>query len=609
MKKPSGIGAICLPGGGGWFTVWAPRARRMEVRLVTRGNRTIPMEEYDHGYHSVLIPDAEPGDLYWFVIDGNQQRPDPASRRQPQGVHGPSAIAASEFTWGDAGWQGPPLADYIFYELHVGTFTPEGTFDAIVPHLDGLRDLGVTAIELMPVAAFPGARNWGYDGVFPWAVQETYGGPEGLKRLVNACHAKGLALVLDVVYNHLGPEGNYLSDFGPYFTDRYRTPWGAALNFDGLGSDEVRRFFIDNAVTWLMDFHIDALRLDALHAIVDNSAYTFIEELAETFHAATRREGRNAFLIGESTANNARLVRPRQRGGLGIDAQWNDDFHHALHVLLTGEQGGYYADFDGRADMLATAVRQGFVYTGQYSRYRDRRHGTSSRGTPPERFVVFSQNHDQVGNRAACDRLCQSLDFPALKAVAATVLLSPNLPLLFMGEEYGEPAPFPYFVSHSDPDLVKAVREGRQREFASFGWRGEILDPEAEATFLAGRLDRTHVSESWHPALYAFYRECLRLRKTLVPLDPATGRTATATAIGEKALLVERETNDVHTLLVVNLGVDSVELALTAGPWRRVMDAAEGRWQGPGSSLPPTVEDHERLQLGPWDAALYLKEM
>ena len=366
----------------------------------------------------------------------------------------------------------------------------------------------------MPVAQFPGGRNWGYDGVFPFAVQNSYGGPEGLKRLIKACHQRGLAVVLDVVYNHLGPEGNYLAAYGPYFTQRYRTPWGPALNFDGPDSDEVRRFFIDNALYWASEYHIDALRLDALHAIVDLSPQPFVAELAETVHRARERWNRKFYLMAESDLNDVRLVRSPDLGGYGLDAHWNDDFHHALHTVLTGEQTGYYSDF-GRLEQLAKAWREGFIYSGEYSPYRRRRHGSSSRDVAAERLVVFAQNHDQVGNRLGGERLSQLVSFEALKLAAGAVLLSPFLPLLFMGEEYGEVAPFGYFVSHSDPALIEAVRQGRQEEFAAFGWPGEPPDPLDEATFLRAKLDHRLRREGKNKVLLEFYRELLGLRREL----------------------------------------------------------------------------------------------
>ena len=410
-----------------------------------------------------------------------------------------------------------PLAEYIIYELHVGTFSPQGTFDGAISGLDYLCELGITAVELMPVAQFPGERNWGYDGTYPFAPQNSYGGPDGLKRLVDACHCRGLAVVLDVVYNHLGPEGNYLHSFGPYFTDRYRTPWGEAVNFDGPDSDPVRHYFIANALYWLTEYHIDALRLDAVHGIYDFSARHFLRELAETVHRQGEALGRQVHVIAESDLNDVRLINPPESGGYGLDAQWNDDFHHALWALLTGERAGYYGDF-GRFSDLVKAFREGFVYSGGYSAYRRRRHGSSSAEVPASRLVVFSQNHDQVGNRLRGERSGEQLTLQQLKLAAATVLLSPYLPLLFMGEEYGESAPFPYFVSHGDAELVEAVRRGRLAEFAGFAHQGSPPDPQAEATFLSAKVDQQQRRRGDQRVLFDFYRDLIRLRRAWAPL-------------------------------------------------------------------------------------------
>jgi len=405
------------------FLVWAPNVEQVEVRVKTPAERVFPLRRDERGYHYGLVEGLEPGGRYYYCLDQSVERPDPASSFQPEGVHGPSEVIDPAFDWEDQGWFGLPLRDYLIYELHVGTFTPEGTFDAIIPLLPELIELGVTALELMPVAQFPGARNWGYDGVYPYAVQDSYGGPSGLKRLVNACHQCGLAVVLDVVYNHLGPEGNYLREFGPYFTDRYRTPWGAALNFDGEHSQEVRRFFLENALRWQTQFHLDALRLDAVHAIKDCSARPFLQELAQLTRQRSEQLNRRFYLIAESDLNDARLTAPEVLGGYGLDGQWSDDFHHSLHVLLTGERDGYYMDFGGTG-LLAKVFREGYAYTGQYSAYRRQPHGNSPRLNSAKQFVVYSQNHDQVGNRRDGDRLSRLAHLEGLKLAAGTVLLS-----------------------------------------------------------------------------------------------------------------------------------------------------------------------------------------
>jgi maltooligosyltrehalose trehalohydrolase len=580
-----GIGARVMEGDRVEFRVWAPRVGRVGVRLEGDRVRRVMLEEEGGGYHGGVVEGVRAGADYWYELDGGLSRPDPASRWQPMGVHGPSRVTDGGFAWRDGGWRGRPLGAYVIYELHVGTFTEAGTFEAAAVELPGLRELGVTAIELMPVAQFPGTRNWGYDGVYPFAVQDSYGGPLGLKRFVDAAHAADLAVVLDVVYNHLGPEGNYLADFGPYFTDRYRTPWGPALNFDGAGSDDVREFFLQNARMWQVEYHIDALRLDAVHAIRDFSAVPFLEELGERTRGVAVELGRPYPLIAESDLNMARHVMSREQGGFGLDAQWSDDFHHVLHVLLTGEGDGYYADYGGGVEQLAKVWREGYAYTGEYSVHRGHRHGSSPARLGVKQFVVCAQNHDQVGNRRMGDRLAASLEGADLRLGAAAVLLSPFIPLLFMGEEYGERAPFPYFVSHGDPVLVEAVRRGRREEFASFGWRGEVPDPQAESTWLAARLNRGLRADPAHRRLEDFYRECLRLRSGLRPLVEAGKETLRVTAEAEAGILTA-ESRVAGEAVAVVLHFGRSECAwkpvMGAGRWRCALDSGESRWGGSG---------------------------
>jgi len=418
------------------FRVWAPQAERMEVRVVAPKERLIPLAPEGRGYYAAEVEGVPAGSDYWYLLDGERERPDPASGWQPHGVHGPSRVVPPEFAWTDHGWRGLKWRESVLYELHVGTFTPEGTLAAAAARLPELRQLGVTAVELMPLAQFPGERNWGYDGVYPYAVQDSYGGPLAFKEFVQRAHEVGLGVILDVVYNHLGPEGNYLAEFGPYFTERYRTPWGAALNFDGPHSDEVRQFFVENALRWQTEYHVDALRLDAVHAIRDFSAVTFLEELGEATRRQAERMGRPFQLVAESDMNMARHILPRDLGGYGLDAQWSDDFHHALHVLLTGEREGYYADYEG-VSCLARVWREGYAYTGEYSVHRRHRYGSSPRRNPVKQFVVCAQNHDQVGNRMFGDRYGAQMAPRDLRLAAATLLWSPFVPLLFMGEEYG----------------------------------------------------------------------------------------------------------------------------------------------------------------------------
>jgi len=594
------LGATPLEEGRCRFLVYSPQAERVELRIVSPRARTVPLTRDERGYHEAVAEDAPPGTLYLYRLDGGKERSDPASRCQPQGVHGPSQVVdRSGFRWEAADWRGLPLEAYILYELHVGTFSTAGTFDAVIPRLDALRDLGVTAIELMPVAQFPGSRNWGYDGVYPFAVQHSYGGPEGLKRLVDACHCRALAVVLDVVYNHLGPEGNYLGEFGPYFTDRYRTPWGSAINFDGPHSDEVRRYFIENALCWLTEYRVDALRLDAIHGIMDASAYPFLAELADTVRALAESTGRQVYLIPESDLNDARVITAREQGGYGHAAQWNDDFHHAIHVLLTGEQDGYYADF-GALDQLARAHSEGFVYSGRYSRYRSRRHGNSSRHIGAGQLVVFSQNHDQVGNRMHAERLASLVSYEALKLAAGAVLLSPFLPLLFMGEEYGETAPFYYFISHSDESLIEAVRHGRQAEFAAFRWEGELPDPQDEATYCKSRIDYRLASAGHHKMLREFYREVIRLRKTHPVLSRLSKEDLEVIAYeAEGVLFIRRWTGTDQTATLLQFGAAPVSLAvdLPPGRWDKIVDSTAGRWGGTGSDVPESLQSHGTVEL------------
>jgi maltooligosyltrehalose trehalohydrolase len=612
MKEPGSLGATYLGDGRCRFLVWAPSANRVEVHLTAPAERVLPLEKDGKGYHHVIVENMMPGSLYFYRLNGQAERPDPTSKFQPQGVHGPSQVVDSNFSWSDEGWTGLPFENYIIYELHTGTFTAEGTFTAVIPHLDMLGELGITALELMPVAQFPGNRNWGYDGVYPFAVQESYGGPQGLQQLVDACHSRGMAVVLDVVYNHLGPEGNYLADFGPYFTGRYQTPWGRALNFDGPDSDEVRRFFIENALYWIREFHIDALRLDALHAILDTSPFTFIEELAHSVHNEAKKLNRKVYLIGESAANDARLIRDVPAGGYGLDAQWNDDFHHAVHVLLTGEKTGYYQDY-GKFRQLVKAFAEGFVYSGEYSAYRQRRHGMSSEDIPARRFVVFIQNHDQVGNRAQGDRLSKLVSFEKMKLAAALYLLSPFVPLVFMGEEYGETAPFTYFTSHSESALIEAVRKGRREEFAAFRWQGEIPDPQDEATFKSACLNHHLRHESEHKKLFACYQELIRLRKEVPALRNLDKKAMKVTGYEkEKILFLHRWQDESEAVIIYNCGEGepAVKLPVPEGRWRKRFDSAEVAWGGGDSSTPEILSSREELiiPVTPASAALFVKE-
>ncbi|MEY2590455.1 MAG: maltooligosyltrehalose trehalohydrolase [Acidimicrobiaceae bacterium] len=551
--------------------VWAPRAARVDLVV---GDDAFAMTPEAEGWHRSTRAVLPPED-YGFSIDGGPTRPDPRSHQQPDGVHGRSRVVDHDaFPWADAGWHGVHLPSCAIYELHVGTFSEGGTFDGVIEHLDHLVDLGVGALELMPVAGFDGARGWGYDGVALWAVHEPYGGPDGLKRLVDAAHARGLGVVLDVVYNHLGPSGNYLGQLGPYFDDRHQTPWGAAVNLDGPDSGPVRAFILDNARHWFERYHVDGLRLDATHALIDESAIHLLAELADDVHALADHLGRPLWLIAESDRNDPRTVTSRDAGGLGLHAQWSDDLHHAVHALLTGERDGYYADF-GSVAALAKALRDMFVLDGGWSQSRRRVVGAPVGDLPRDRFVVCSQNHDQVGNRASGDRLRHVVDPAALRVAAALVLLAPGIPLLFMGEEWGASTPFPYFADERDPKLDDAVREGRRREFEAFGWGPEdVPDPLDPETFASAVLRWDEITEPGHGPLLEWYRSLLSLRRARPDLcDPRPERVSVTFDEDERWLVLTRGATDV----VVNLASETVTIPLPTHPHRELLLSSCGR--------------------------------
>lgn len=592
--------------GSSEFIVWAPLLESVALHILSGEQREILMAADKWGYWRISVDGLAPGTRYFYRLSDSVERPDPASDFQPEGVHGPSEVVDhGSFAWTDHAWDGIPLERMIIYELHVGAFTERGTLTSIIPRLDDLSQLGVNTIEIMPVAQFPGERNWGYDGAYPFSVQNSYGGPPAFKAFVDESHRRGLAIILDIVYNHLGPEGNYLADFAPYFTDRYQTPWGRAVNFDGAHSDGVRNYFIENALHWFDNYHVDALRLDAVHAIYDMSARPFLLELAEAIDRLSSQRGRRFYLIAESNQNDTRLIRPRALGGLGLDAQWCDDFHHSLRTLLTGETSGYYLDF-GKVDHLAKALKEGFVYSGQYSAYRRRRHGSSSKDRPARQFVVFSQNHDQVGNRMLGERPPQLVSFEALKVAAAAVLFSPYVPLLFMGEEYGEASPFLYFVSHSDPELISAVREGRRAEFERFNWPGEPPDPQDPDTFLRSRLCWERRFEDRHAVLMRFYRRLIELRRS-TPALANLDKEALEVETHEKALILRRWVADSQVCCILNFGEAAAGLRahIPPGAWNKTLDSAEETWGGPGSELPRWIESGTSIQAPPLSAALF----
>ncbi len=523
MRKRS-CGALEEEGGGIRWRVWAPRAERVELVLFDGSQRRVqPMLREEHGFFHAALPDVPEGQRYAYRLNNGPERPDPCSLWQPDGVHKPSAVVRPRrFTWTDRDWQGVPREDLVFYELHTGTFTPEGTFEAIIPRLPALRELGVTALELMPIAQFPGPRNWGYDGVHLYAAQNTYGGPYELQKLVDACHAAGLAIVLDVVYNHLGPEGNYLGEFGPYFTDRYRTSWGPAFNYDGPGSDAVRDFILDNVRMWIADFHFDGLRLDAVHAIFDSRPRHILREIKQAADEAGA--GRYIHIIAESLRNDVCMVRAPERGGHGLDAEWNEDLHHALYACLIGERHGKYSDFT-EIRSLARTLGQTFHLDGSiYSAYRGRHWGGPDEGLPGDRFVIGVQNHDHVGNRPRGDRLATLADPPKQRLAASLMLLAPYLPLLFMGEEYGEDNPFPFFCSFHNHNLIENVRQGRRRDYG-FAPGVEMLDPQAEATFAAAKLSWSWPDGSSRAGLRRLYTDLLAARRRCPALRDFRHRT------------------------------------------------------------------------------------
>jgi maltooligosyltrehalose trehalohydrolase len=600
------IGATTLNGTTS-FRVWAPDATSVEVEIVDAGTPRIALQRDGEYFKGVAT--AAAGDRYWYWLNGTLRRPDPTSRSQPDGVHGASQIIDPEFPWSDSTWRGITLDTYIFYELHVGTFTKDGTFDAVISRLDYLCELGITAVELMPVAQFPGERNWGYDGTFIFAPQACYGGADGLKRLVNACHSRGLALTLDVVYNHLGPEGNYLHAFGSYFTDRYRTPWGDAVNYDGPGSDQVRHYFIANALYWINEYHIDSLRLDAIHGIYDFSALHILQEITSTVHRSAAALSRHVYVIAESDLNNVRVIDSTESGGYGLDAQWNDDFHHALRTLLTGDETGYYNDFGHFSD-LAKSFSDGFVLSGGYSSFRHRRHGNSSATIEPGQLVVFSQNHDQIGNRMLGERSCEHLSTQQLKLAAATVLLSPFVPLLFMGEEYAESAPFNYFVSHSDQKLAESVKQGRLKEFAEFADQGAPPDPGSEETFLASKLNLNQRLCGEQHVIFQFYRELIRLRRGCAALAKLSrdGMQIVASEERQVLALVRSAMND-QVLCLFNFSDQKRQFLppLTGKSMRVLLDSTDSSAVGSCTTI-----DADRPEtfpiLAPFGVTVYQKE-
>ncbi len=563
--------------------VWAPFTDNAALKLK---NAELPMSKRERGYFSIDTDQLKPGDTYQFIVNG-KLLPDPASLFQPEGVHGPSAAFDTKaFKWTDNSWRNLPLSDYIIYEVHTGTFFPSGTFKGIEQKLDYLVSLGITAIEIMPVSQFPGSRNWGYDGVFPFAVQNSYGGAAALQQLVNTCHQKGLAVILDVVYNHLGPEGNYFGQFGPYFTDKYHTPWGSALNFDDAGCDEVRRYFIENVLMWFRDFHIDALRMDAVHAIRDFSPVHILREINQHVAELMEQTGRTHYAIAECDLNDTRYINPLQKEGYGFSGQWIDEFHHALRVTAGGERNGYYSDFNGITD-LANAYQNGYVYHGQYSNQREKTFGTTTEGIDGSQFVVFSQNHDQVGNRMLGERSSQLFSFEMQKLMAGSVMISPFLPMLFMGEEWSEPNPFQFFVSHSEKELIEAVKKGRKAEFADFHAEGEAPDPQAKSTFENSKLNWDLLDKGHNKVMLEYYKNLIQLRKSQSAFKH-TDRENMSVVVNEvnNTLVIQRWTNEQQVICLLNFSKQQQQIDIPEGVtnWQKLLDSADPKWNGPAAS-------------------------
>jgi maltooligosyltrehalose trehalohydrolase len=600
-------GALPVEGGVA-FRVWAPEHRRVEVVVYGPNEESLhSLSAEGEGYFSGWVEGLRVGTRYRYRLDEGDTFPDPASRSQPEGVHGPSEVVdPAAFRWTDAGWRGVPLEEMTIYELHVGTATPEGTFEALIGRLDHFVKLGVTAIELMPVAEFPGRRNWGYDGVDLYAPSSAYGGPEGLQRLVDTAHAKGLAVLLDVVYNHFGPEGNYLCAVtgGRFFTDRHKTPWGDAINYDGEGSRAVRDFVVRNAVHWAEEYHLDGLRLDATHAIIDDSPVHVLTEVVERVRAALSGE-RHFVFIAEDERNERLLVTRVEEGGVGLDAVWADDFHHQMRRLTAGDNEGYFADFTGTAEDLAATLRKGWFYEGQVSNNHAAPRGTPAEGLAPPRFVHHIQNHDQVGNRAMGDRLSQAVAPPVYRAASALLLLTPYTPMLWMGQEWAASSPFQYFTDHPE-ELGRLVTQGRREEFGKFSafsdpeMRERIPDPQSPETFKRSKLRWEEREAIPHAGVLALYRELLALRRAHAALRERRQESFEVAALGEDALSLRRSAPDGSALLLVCAFGEAVRVQLgereeTRPPagarWEIFLSTEEGRFGGGEGEVVRLAED------------------
>jgi maltooligosyltrehalose trehalohydrolase len=598
---------VVLSNGSSTVNIWAPFAKKVNLELSHTALDLLPGE---FGYWTLETDQLKAGVNYHISIDG-EKFPDIASLSQPDGVNGPSQIVDLQaYSWTDTEWGNLPLKDYIIYELHIGTFTPNGTFEELISKLDYLVDLGINAIEIMPIGQFSGARNWGYDGVYPFAVQFSYGGAAGLQKLIDSCHNKGLAVILDVVYNHLGPEGNYFSKFGPYFTEKYSTPWGDAINFDDAWSDGVRSYYLENVLMWFRDFHFDALRLDAVHAIKDFGARHFLEEVKILVDQLMKETGKTHYLIVESDLNDPKFIDSLQEKGYGMDAQWIDEFHHALRITAGGDKNGYYADFNG-IQHLEKTFRDAYVYDGLYSPHRLKKFGRKAENNPGQQFIVFSQNHDQVGNRMLGERSSQLFSFEMQKLMAATVFCSPFIPMLFMGEEYGELNPFLYFVSHSDPALIKAVQKGRHDEFASFHAEGEAPDPQSEETFENSKLNWNLMETPKHQKMLNFYKALISLRKTNEILNKTNRQNLHVQSIVEKnCLIIERWEDDSKICCYFNFSNEQQTLnsIIEDLSYTKIFDTADPEWLGPESS-PITLKEGMPVILQPQSLLIYSNKL
>lgn len=598
--------------GNCFFSVWAPEKERMILHIVSPEEREIEMKKNDNGYFVAVADDIKDGCRYFYKPDNGNDYPDPGSYFQPQGVHGPSQVIDHNlYKWNDSEWKGILQKDLVFYELHVGTFSEAGTFEAIIPYLDVLADTGINTLELMPVAQFPGSRNWGYDGVFPYSVQNSYGGPEGLKKLVDACHQKGIAVSLDIVLNHLGPEGNYIKAFGPYFSKKYNVPWGEAINYDEALSDEVREYFANIPGFWFEKYHIDGIRIDAIHMMFDSGAVHFWELAMDKINQMEQKLGKKLYMIAESDFNSPRVIRSIDAGGFGFDAQWLDDFHHALFVLLHEDGKSRYEDF-GRYEQLAKAYKDGFVHSGEYVTFRKKKHGASSAGIPGEKFVAFNQNHDQIGNRVKGERLSMLVSFPKLKLASAALLMSPYLPLLFMGEEYGEDTPFFYFISHSDEELIKAVKEGRLKEFEAYKWNTQPPDPQSENTFRSSMINIDKRLSGKYRILHEWTKKLLKIRKS----EPAM-RNMSKAGIDfhvnrEKGFTILRKDEvEKHFILsFFNFSDSKLDFFVPSytEEWTKVLDSRETEWCEDNEKAFPSprlIKAANILSLMPFSIVVY----